>query len=1337
MFGILLTLIGKGIITGAASKGGQALIEKLKEYFEATDAEKIGNAYLEASYKSAINENIDIDNILLDDEYYKSILVGINNSNLSCPDKRIGKYFLLELIKDPKLAALILSQKMDDLNNDTSDIKNYLLPKSLEQLHITQSNFIRKISIIKNYIPRSIYQKGNEDLQIKTFDDLLKNADKKPLRSLILANGGEGKTEFLKYLAHNSINNSLYPVYISLKDYEASSQPLQSYIEILQPDIKKIAKDDFKFLCFFLDGFDEIGEIEKAIKQIHLFCNTYPETHIVLSSRNNSYSNELSDFEVYLFSEIDILNIENYIKDKYTITNIDFITFYNEVYKGGFLDILHNPLYLSILIEVYIENKHSLEGISRIELFDKFFSQRSSWDKDHRPDLRLDNPFTKRQIKVFCKKIAFCMALMGKRSISGNELIEIIENKISPQLIEHALPIQKSNELEGEQYWMFEHNIYLEHFAASVLTNLSLYQILEYTTSLNKVKTEWRDIIVHLLGLLNKEDQLFQELSDWLLNNDIDVFTYIEKEKIEQSTRERIFKEIYLKHKEKSIWIDSYKRSIDILASFGESGENIKFIFEELANPQNDARARINAALLFKNFTLKSIKEQYIDQYLEVIKTTSEEDSFVLSYLLSALPSNEEKYVDSIVLLFGNTENVEIRVALFKIIKDSSLVDKYIEFFLYASTKSDILPNGAHLSHYYDTIDDALLNADSYDSFVKIVSFLLKAGRIDYYFQHKLDFIEKILERSINYHNDDLFTVISDLFLLYNYEHSYGGVDYDKIKSFLQYFDETNTRKQLFYKLISKLEKDQDNNYTAIAALLNEKLLDDLFKLNLSKEQLIGIYLHLNKGSNYYNSIKDFLENKHGYIEPVYENKLEKRRKEEFDILFDKERFYQECLNVFSIYNTDPITTEQLYNRDSDTDEKYINHSVRGFLKQKISKDDLIKKSNVIHTFEVDISDVNRYLNKSIFDFLRNLKSKEGILRKISKDQRQHIIDWYNELLPKFDFEKALDFTTKNSIDVRSIMLVFYMLNLDLDCPDDILVKMLYLPTIHPYKHDFHSIAEKIKDRGFLQIGISENLKKYYMVMFNGDVYTQVKYIIGNKLSEVYPILIEMLQNESWDELELKKIIIRGWIVNDLDNSVLVNILPSLNHQLQLEIYSRFAIEKDIILPSTPIHTFLNDLKDEDIYLEAILALLAMRDIIGLQLLIDWLNNKKDIDGVIDLKYKTILKIKLHYQDLSVLDYLNQLLELSFCVNNDIIRSNDLKNLVTNNFIEIGLQSEEKLNLIVENLENFIEKHKGQLENVLLLNYNIQDLKEKFWNNSYTPYSSKEAICICNQMVVN
>lgn len=119
MLEILLPLIGKGIITGAASKGGQALIDKLKEHFGETLAEKIGAAYLKASEQhSELENNVIIDNSLENDPYYKDLIYGFNvidGGDLSDYYKRMSKLFLLEIFKTPELANQVFNIKLDNI----------------------------------------------------------------------------------------------------------------------------------------------------------------------------------------------------------------------------------------------------------------------------------------------------------------------------------------------------------------------------------------------------------------------------------------------------------------------------------------------------------------------------------------------------------------------------------------------------------------------------------------------------------------------------------------------------------------------------------------------------------------------------------------------------------------------------------------------------------------------------------------------------------------------------------------------------------------------------------------------------------------------------------------------------------------------------------------------------------------------------------------------------------------------------------------------------------------------------------------------------------------------
>jgi len=141
------------------------------------------------------------------------------------------------------------------------------------------------------------------------------------LRLLILADGGYGKTTFLKHSAQETASTTtLYPLYVSLRDCKREDV-LKNYIGERHPGLLKLPATDYKHICFFLDGLDEIGDTGNAVKQLNDFSRIYQDSHILLTCRSNAYFDQLADFSPVRLIAITEEDIETYISKVYTNSN--------------------------------------------------------------------------------------------------------------------------------------------------------------------------------------------------------------------------------------------------------------------------------------------------------------------------------------------------------------------------------------------------------------------------------------------------------------------------------------------------------------------------------------------------------------------------------------------------------------------------------------------------------------------------------------------------------------------------------------------------------------------------------------------------------------------------------------------------------------------------------------------------------------------------------------------------------------------------------------------------------------------------------------------------------
>lgn len=395
MLEILLPLIGKGIITGAASKGGQALIDKLKEHFGETLAEKIGAAYLKASEQySELENNVIIDNSLEDDSYYKSLIYGFNiidGSNLSDYHKRINKLFLLELFKIPELANQVFNIKLDgihkevlDIKKDTRDIvKKFNLleqEEAPEELLLNIEAASVDLSSYENTFQGKIHLERLETTEIYNWilSDL---KDKESNIALLVGNAGYGKSVVLKDLFDLLKTKNIPALGIkvdkilninSIKDIENELNITNGII----PTFRKISIDN-ELIVLLIDQIDALSQslsssrhainsYDRLIKQLEV----YPNVRIIISCRNYDldYDPILRSYKGKKIFRLSLLEMQQVDSVLSTIgRNID-------ERQTRLKEFLRIPLHLNLFCKVGLKKEFD-ESITLSKLYDAIWEE--------------------------------------------------------------------------------------------------------------------------------------------------------------------------------------------------------------------------------------------------------------------------------------------------------------------------------------------------------------------------------------------------------------------------------------------------------------------------------------------------------------------------------------------------------------------------------------------------------------------------------------------------------------------------------------------------------------------------------------------------------------------------------------------------------------------------------------------------------------------------------------------------------------------------------------------------------------------------------------------------
>jgi len=135
-------------------------------------------------------------------------------------------------------------------------------------------------------------------------------------RVVLLSDAGGGKTTELQWIASHFSNDDspLFPYFLPLNKYVN-----QNISDLLPPNWSGLPDSQ---LLLILDGLDEIESKNKndAIRQIELFSERHPNSHIIISCRTNFYKSEtkqasgtLSGFYSYVLLDLSHAEIEKYI----------------------------------------------------------------------------------------------------------------------------------------------------------------------------------------------------------------------------------------------------------------------------------------------------------------------------------------------------------------------------------------------------------------------------------------------------------------------------------------------------------------------------------------------------------------------------------------------------------------------------------------------------------------------------------------------------------------------------------------------------------------------------------------------------------------------------------------------------------------------------------------------------------------------------------------------------------------------------------------------------------------------------------------------------------------
>ena len=925
-----------------------------------------------------------------------------------------------------------------------------------------------------------IWQYSREEKKqtlISLFEETFKDEGK---RIVLLSVAGFGKTEELDNVAAYFSNDEqlIYPIRKSLKNYEGET--IEDLLTAFEPQWREIPTQS---LLLLLDGLDEIKEqFASSFKsKLNSFIENNPLCNVLVTSRFNFYDiklEHLTGFDVHILQPLTQIDITNYI-DK----NLGFKTlqFNQKLREQKFTEYNNNPYYLTRLVRFYNNDPASFPQ-NKSDLFTKILFDRIDNDEG-----RFNKENLKETLLPSAKKVAFCMTLSGKSSLTNDELQTVIpERETREELKRFCVFNQNESALDT---WSFEHNNVREYLCALQLREFTferIKDIITYSFNRDKLLPRFLNTISFLFEIIDNKSQLFLELFEWLLSTQSELFVRFEKEQIEKEKRSAIFKGVFENYKQLQIPLyTSPNFYIAELASFVEIDlPIIDFLEKEINNNCTNLTAYDSLQLLSECKKPYVFKERLIELYFFIL----ESDEFAVDVkakcikVLEPLAKKEKSIFEKII----NTEKVDvknhfIRNQLDYILAEASYFEDYCDFILESITISEEARKRDSYIHGNDRFIQLILKFKNAKSIKRVLQYCVvhkKVFSINGYhsgFHLKLEDAQALLEtaKKLAIVEKSIIRLVYRIFI------STEVVLYDDklLPFFKDFFIATCDITAAFKRLYPKEKK-----YGHLLHFANEECVDFLieqYKKGLLSES--DLLITRNKLSWQNKTMSDYFLPKFNLItenrfkedidyQKIYDESFEKNQL----ILLKQDLFLEEAELIFQAIPKERVEYMDLY-EDANKKLVYYQHSK---VKNEISSQSLhtadktISKTEFINLF----FDKIEWENFSLSEIAAHLEN--GNKERLIPELLQFAKDWLVAAM-KNTITDPTDGRWHYFYNVEFIKRLFLLIEIEIE--DIYLLNLLewdYSGFYHHSKEIILSsrIINMIENKAFLKERVLENI---------------------------------------------------------------------------------------------------------------------------------------------------------------------------------------------------------------------------------------------------------------------
>lgn len=825
----------------------------------------------------------------------------------------------------------------------------------------------------------------------------------------LLGNPGSGKTTELKHIAltlwDNREENNIISFYTSLKNFNSTS----TISNILPKEFERIPA-----LVIVFDGLDEVYDIIDFSNKLRTFIdnnirgNAVNSIKFIISCRTTIYNKivkNLDGFETAYLNPIVEGQAIRFLAQKF---NIDFLNKHKDFNFWKYRDLLETPFYLELIGISYLK-KGNIE-LSRSKLIAQYIASRL--EKDEQDKFRNDI-FSIEQHLEQSRILAFSMETMQLSAIDDSKTRAFLSD--TSQLSKNPF-IEQSI----DKKWSFELKSIQEYLVAEMLSKMEIDKLLlliQIDRDTRKVHPSWQNVVTLLLNIEFERKEVYLHLVDWLVANDIEIIFQADVELVSDEIRNSTLQSYFQAHcVEKTLWINNE----GALGKFGDTPNNIEYLFKIAINKSLNLRARLSAIVLLEQMSLateenSSKVENLLLQIMNEFKDNELDFLHIMERTLSLIKSTEKNKTNQsleIAVLFTSKYDYKEFVHVILRLIDADNFKTYQGFILeilrkaikeknwnYKSKYGSVISTKEQIFNIFTQIEDAGTLLDLLEFLTqRLTHYELRGKYIEQFIKHctaKLNTLtgndkDRLINIIVNVvFSDNIYCMEENLLASLTKECL---IDEEVFMRLLALEKEKNSN-LLFLELIIKEEW-----YTNIVDLYYSQSLSDSFLINLRNRLH---YINLSSAIKF----QEYIENntKFRFADRIEASKALERRdfrqnsvQREFDVKFDENLLKNQMENIFHHYDATELSyndVDKFWDRyyDDFELEKNVSEYAKRFLWE-------ILRDQYPEGQKLNIKDLDQVLVKNelarLEDIYYSLPKDNDVSIKVEEHQKDILSAW-------------------------------------------------------------------------------------------------------------------------------------------------------------------------------------------------------------------------------------------------------------------------------------------------------------------------------------------------------